>query len=420
MFSLKSKHVGDGNSGSKNGGGNSLSLKIPLFYGFWFVFNAIMAHRVTIGNELRDFRGHNTWATAILDNGFDLSNLYHNGVAFIAQFLEIDIPIAASIFVLLMQMLLIIPIHYWAKHHLGEALSEKWLIFVVAIASLAGSIPNLLGPNLMYYFAFGIRVWHNPTSFSVMPFVMMSFFLFCRVLEQANMSKTERQGVIKGFKFDWYYVNLIVLTILIFLSVYGKVSWLPPFAMAALLYLFGWWAVAKFSLKRMIDCILIGLTFVPAGLLALWISSDSVYARSEFVFQLTSHIRLFPVLLNLSFPLFALYFSWKQLKSSRIYQMAWLAYGSALLQGVFIIEVGREHHGNLTWAILYSLNVLLMVSLIEFIKFVVECYPNSRKGMKWHTVVAYVGLTLAVLYMFGGLAYALHLYNAGGRDAFWI
>jgi len=391
-------------------------LATPLFYGFWVVLNAMMAFRIRgLGTGMADFANHNVWSEQILNTGFDLSNLYHNGVAFFMSVFGMRSNFAGALLVFIMQMIFITAIHYWTWRLLKDYVQPKWILFAVAVPALAGSLPNFFGPHFMYHFAFGINVWHNPTSFTVMPFVILSFFLFCQILILSGVEKPQRIRTYLSIRLDSYYVNCFILAVLLFLSVYGKVSWLPLFAMAALIFLFVWWASSKFSIERLKYCAIVGLCFIPAGILTLWVSNNTIYS-TEFALGITSTIRPFSIILNLVFPIFVACLCYKKLKVNKFYQIAWMTYISALLQAVFIIEGGgRESHGNMTWWVLYALTILIMVSLMEFIKYLYESHSSAEsKRLKW---VVPVGLSLAAVHLFSGVYYALHIYFGG---TFWF
>ena len=393
-----------------------LDFSIPVFYAFYIVLNAMMAFLIMnseVGGVAYDFLPHNAWAMNIVENGFDLSNLYHNGVAFLV-ILGICVNRAAGILVFIMQMLFVVAIHYVVWKLLKDYVDGKWIIFVVAVVALAGSIPNLLGPNMMYHFAFGINVWHNPTTFTVMPFAILSFFFFCRTLAMSDIEKPKRTRNILGVKCDDYLVSALFLSLTLLLSVYGKVSWLPPFAVAALIFLFCWWLKSKFNLNRLKDCFFIGCCFIPAGVLALWITTNTVYAEGYFSIQLAWFIRP-TIVLNLLFPLLVLCVRYNEIRNNRFYQVAWLTYVAALLQSLFIVQHPLVYAGNITWGVLYSLTVLLLISSIEFVKYIHQ--SKIEHGMTKYKLISYIGLSLMGIHLFSGIYYALHVYTF---NQFWF
>jgi len=395
---------------SKHQGGREWDLSYPLFYGFWIVLNLMMAFRIReLGTGMWDFVSHNRVGVEILDNGFDLSNLYHNGVAFIMMIFGVESNYAGAIVVFIMRMAFIASIHYFASRLLRDYVQPKWILFTIAVSSLAASIPNLFGRRIMYYHGHGINVWHNPTTFTVMPFAILSFFFFCYVLELSDIDKKDRVRAYWKFKLDSYYVGCFCLALTLFLSVYGKLSWLPPFSMAALIFFFIWWASSKFSVKRLYKCIHIGLCFIPAALLAFWIRTNSVYNVVEFAFAINPMLRPYPLILNMLFPIFVVALCYKTIITNRFCQIAWMTYIAALLQYVFIIQPDRVRSGNTGWGYLYALTLLLMVSLITFIKYIHEQHPSAKsKRLKW---TAPVGLCLASIHLFSGIYYALRIYS---------
>ncbi|MCL2015664.1 MAG: hypothetical protein FWG68_05395, partial [Defluviitaleaceae bacterium] len=223
-------------------------------------------------------------------------------------------------------------------------------------------------------------------------------------------------GGYSNLRIDQFYALCVLLAVFLFLSVYGKASWMPAFSMAALIFLFMWWAKSRFSVKRMLNCICVGIAFIPAGLWMFYISTNTVYATSELAFQLTQFMRPFHVALNLIFPVAVLIICRRRLKDNLFLSVAWLAYLSALVQGIFIVEPAREGSGNLMWAILYATVVLFLVSLMEFFKF---CYKHRKGGFfRWEKRLVYVTLVLAAVHFFSGIWYATDIYF--GRGWFWF
>ena len=202
-------------------------------------------------------------------------------------------------------------------------------------------------------------------------------------------------------------VLFVVLTIVLILSVWGKGSWLPPFSMGVLLFMFGAWAYSRFSLKKFKQCFFIGICFLPAGFYLLYVSAVSVYSQASFVFGPTTLMHFPSIMLNLSFPVFCLFILRKKIKECITLKFSWLVYISTLLQGYFIVEEGERYsHGNLFWAISYALNILLLVSLIEFVKYVPELSKQKHGDF-----YCKIGVFLAALHLFGGLAYAFVVYT---------
>jgi len=377
---------------------SDVSLALPLFYGFYIVLNAVMAHHLMQPGVISDFSLHNYFAQNVLETGFDISNLYWNMVAFLSQTLSVDIATAAKLTVFIMQIAFIIPIHFYVSKYLKNKVNAKWICLIVATTGLFGSIPNLFGPNLYYYYTFGARVWHNPTTFTVLPFAVISFFMFCNCIYKANSGSV--------FNRKWV-LSCLLLSIVLFLSAYGKSSWLPPFAMGSLIFLIIWWVASRFNKTRFWHCITIGISFIPAGLYILWISSN--VHGIPFVFGLSSVARPFLIILNLLFPLLVIILREKSIHKNVHLQMAWFVYLSALLQGLFIIEYGHEIHGNIFWGFLYAYIILFLISLIEFVKWIHE---DSRNKF-----VVYAGLILIFTHLFSGIFYAFHILNGG---SFWF
>jgi hypothetical protein len=356
-----------------------------------------------------DFYNSNLRVNEVLVEGFTsyYVTLYHNAIAIMVLLTGRSIEGFAGLLVFSMKMLLIMAIHYYARKKLGK--QSNWVWFVVAVTALAGSIPNIFGTSgyLFYNYGAGFNIWHNPTTYTVMPFVIITLFMF---LESINYSVSSLEGLCRRKNF---YLSCVLLSIMLILSVLGKPSWFPPFAVAVIVYLFIYWASDKFSLKRFKDSVVIGISFIPAGSLLIFTSTiiNTTYSP-ELVFGITRYIRPIPIILNLTLPLIVLVLRFRTIKTNRLLQMGWLTYIAALLNGLFIIEVELEGAGNMAWAMLYSSVVLLMVSLIEFVKYIQENHENVKARY-----IIYIGLTIACIHISSGVFHALLV--LGGRSSWF-
>ncbi|MCL2014710.1 MAG: hypothetical protein FWG68_00505, partial [Defluviitaleaceae bacterium] len=170
---------------------DDVNLGVVAFYGFYIVLSMMMA--IHVRNGWSDFNAHNRWAENILVTGFDFSNLYHNFTAFVMLLLGAEVHIAAGIVVFVMQMFLLAMVHYFVHRELHGIVSDKWILVTIAVTTVAGSMPNIwVAGHILYFYAFGLNIWHNPTTYTVMPFVVITFFLFCYCIKAADVPKTER------------------------------------------------------------------------------------------------------------------------------------------------------------------------------------------------------------------------------------
>ena len=376
-------------------------MLLSVFILFHIVFNAMMAFRVS---SIFDFPVHNRLALAILENDFEFWVLYWDIVAFVMLIFNSTVEVAAGAIVFVFRMAYVLAILYWVKCELGDKISDKAVLFIATTALIAASIPNIFGPHLMYYYGFGINVWHNPTTFTVLPFAVISFFLFCRVVTWCNMQKTDR--LLSG---------CLLLTVAILFSAYAKISWIVAFAPAVLIYLFVWWATSKFNFNRFKDCLLVGVCFIPAGLFAIrsYFRYTAFPNVGYFTFGVFELVHYPSMLLNLSLPILVLALCYKQLKQNCLFQMAWLTYVIAAIQLLFTYDDGpARSHGNTGWGHVYALTILLLVSLIELIKYLKQ--SNLTRKQLW---LARAGIGLAFVHMFSGIYYAYHIFVF---SSFWF
>jgi len=381
-------------------------LSEPLFYAFFAVISAVMAFKA---RGIFDFPAHNAEAAVKLTDGFDLFNLYQNLTALAVNIYNADIEIAAGVVVFIFQMFYISVIHYWVKRELNGIASEKIIVFIIATVSLSGAIPNLLKGSFIY--GAGLNTWHNPTSYAVRPFAIMCFFLFVRIIRLSSRKKR----TITAFGFNRkFIVNCLVFSICLFLSVYAKISWMQVFLPAAVIFTVIWWASSKFSAKRLLDCLVIGLCFIPAGLLCVYTYFCYFPERGGcgIQFGLQKNIPFLAMAAGIAFALFVLVLRFRQLKHNYLYQMTWLAYLTSVFYRMFFIESGpRAQHGNLYWGIHYASIILLMVSLIEFIKYL---FKADNLNTKKKQTIVFIGFILAATHLFSGLYYIFHIYTFSG------
>ena len=383
-----------------------INIELPLFCGFWIVFSAIMSHAITRREPGIDFPAHNRLAIDIAENGFNLSSMYRNAVALIMQLSRIDVEKAANILVFVMLIFMLFTIHICVTRLLEE-IDEKFTLGVVALTAFAGSIPTPIFPRLFYYRAYGIRTWHNPTNFTVIPFVFLSFFFLWKIF-----TLIEKRELGEKFSKIELRNSGVLLSVVMILSVYGKPNWLAAFAPGVLIFLCGWWIKSKLNITRLKDCLMIGVSFIPAILYWLFLKSHNVHMDVSFRLGVDELVRPLPVLVNLMFPVYVIIVIRKSVKSKYMLLIAWFTYFVALCQRIFVIEVGegRRGHGNTGWGLLFALNVLLMISAIEFVKYIFD----TNECSKWKNHFSYIGIGMASLYFFGGLFYALHIYFIGG------
>lgn len=331
----------------------------PILWILLIIFNFFISFGVRDLNP--DFPLHNVWILESYVYGFSFYNLYHDFTALILHlsFGAISIETAVFLTVSIMRVLYTYGVYYFCRKYTN--MSKFRIFFLTGVITIGASIPNFFSNRIMYDYATGLNIWHNPTTFTVMPFVVVTMFLFykaiCIIKEEET---TLKQRIVAS----------LFLCIMLLISVYGKGSWFPPMALGSGMYLFYYWASDRFSKKRFIDCLIIGFAFIPAGLYTLWLSTQTIYSV-DLVIGITNYIRPVGVLLNMSLPIVTLVLLGKnRIKNNPLVLISWLVHISAILIGVFLIEYGRESHGNMTWGILYANIMLVMTSLIAVMDYI--------------------------------------------------
>ncbi len=391
------------------------NAKKIIFALIWILMNAILVYKITVTKTLgSDFLFHMDYAETIVNTGdFAALNLFTNLLAILIRYLHIPINIAVIGMIVVFQCFYAGIIYYYIHHYLKNSILEITQLFLTFIVCVVTSPINpfaVIGFNVKYIYGnwgSSMTVWHNPTSYMVHPFYILTFFMTCSFIKKVMQDK------------DKSMATGLTLAVALFISVYAKVSWLQVFAPAILIYLIITWMRSRFDLKIFQKCLLIGIAFLPAGLLGIFTFfayKDASWSGLIFQFKFF-RIQYTALLLALSFPLWVLYCHRKNLFLKLELMLSWLTVFIGYIQIICFTETGvYAGHGNVTWGMSYAMIVLFMVSLIEFIyheKTNIPAELNAEHPYRSSKVNSVVGYGLIGLYGMSGLLYYAHYLKTG-------
>lgn len=339
-----------------------------IFAFLWICMNIGLIFLMnTFSRYYSDFTGaHLNDALKISETGhFTAWNMYPNILGFLLRYLHLSVTAGTILLIVIFQCFYAIVVYYWLNKYLNRYISETATLLLTFISCIATSPMNPLaiaGSSTIHY-VFGnwggsMHMWHNPSSYMIRPFYVLTFFLTCEFLALLKENKTK------------LYIKWGILAFLLMVSVYAKVSWFQVFAPAVLIFLIISFVQNKFSVEAFKRCIILGTAFIPAGLYSIYTFfsyKNSAWEGLEFLFSF-SRINYSAFITVLSLPLFTLICYRKSLKFKNELALAWLTVFVAYLQIICLSEKGDfAGHGNVTWGLSYANIILFIVSTIEFI-----------------------------------------------------
>ncbi|MDR0853910.1 MAG: hypothetical protein LBN34_06030 [Clostridiales Family XIII bacterium] len=278
----------------------------------------------------------------------------------------------------------------------------------------------------------GINTWHNATSFAVKPFLVLSFFLFQKILDLSDKDKPDRIIDKKGYKCDAFILSGILLAVSLYVMTCGKISGLTLIAPAAFVYLVYRWIRSKFSMVTFRRFLFIGCMFIPALCVFVvklfhFFPLNADVGESQIVFVGLSRILSseFPSILYkscwpLMFPIYMFIVRYKSQIKNRGVGICWLMYASAFIQRFMFMEVGpRAGHGNSSWGSHYAVLILIIVSLIELANYAVEiqCTKDIKVLFKEKrykeilfskdVILCLIGYIFLIYYLISGIIFVM-------------
>jgi len=383
--------------------------------------------------------------------GFRFQNLFVDvTVLFLYIFNKGSTAVMAATLVL--ELGFVLALHYWLHKTMPKDSPRGMKLFIL----MAGT----LGANLTYFAQFklyrsvgGMNTWHNPTSYGVKPWVIVSFFLFVQMLEYAERDKASRGQIFLGKRRDGFWLSSVFFALALVMMAWGKISGLQGFVPAAVLYVFLWWASSRFSIARLRQCLTFALPFLPsvayfAYRYFVYFPSDTAGqgagSRTVFMGFDGVHWERIPIFLwAMSFPIFVTLLRVKTLPKDKRLGISWLTYMFCFFERDMFVILGKSGKvntdGNTGWGVHYAALILFISSLLSFNQFMIDAHRKrlaereqtpgetgqGKKGVraglrrvfgngKLDAALCHIGMVWAALYLMSGIFY-LYTYMTDGK-----
>lgn len=273
---------------------------------------------------------------------------------------------------------------------------RKWLPAVMALLiMLIGPITIFTFPDRQYAGYWTGNPVHNA------PFTMMKFFgviFFVLVTETVYQKDNLKNQVIAA--------SALVLATLAKPNI--SLSMLPAFFIV--------YGLIRYKEKKNSNLIRFTILMSSAVLLVLLSQYYIMYTgdRGESLtvapfgvmrlFGLTIPNVLFFTLLSIAFPLATTVISWKKVKNSAAFQLAWVNFGISLLFAYLLAEQSDMASANFWWNPMLAVFLLFTVTIPIFINYLLENRSSSIGG--WAQKIA-LWVVLG-LHLFGGIAFLVY------------
>jgi hypothetical protein len=260
-------------------------------------------------------------------------------------------------FVTLTALIIYITLH----RTLASAHLPGLVLFLTAAMMLVTAIYVPFFNSKVYLGQGSPNVWHNPTILAAKPFALISFLLCCRYFEAQGPQR----------RVWWIAIASLALLISVFMKPNFALVFAP--ALAATLILTG---------PKNHKAYLSGLLIVLPAALALayqyWrmrTLGGTIQGPTNFRLDMFGLWRQWSpnvaisLLLALAFPLSVLLLRWRQAIRSFSWLLAWIMTVVGILQfGLLAIDGPAYGSGDWSWGYLFALQILFLVSIIEFFR----------------------------------------------------
>jgi hypothetical protein len=251
---------------------------------------------------------------------------------------------------------------YMALHRtLASTHLPGLVLFLTAAMMLVAAIYVPFFNSKVYLGQGSPNVWHNPTILAAKPFALISFLFCCRYFEAQGPQR----------RVWWIAIAALALLISVFMKPNFALVFAP--ALAATLILTG-----PKNHKAYLSGLLIVLPAVLALAYQYWrmralggtIQGPINFRLDMFALwrQWSPNVAI-SLLLALAFPLSVLLLRWRQAIRSFSWLLAWIMTVVGILQfGLLAIDGPFYGAGDWSWGYLFALQILFLVSIIEFFR----------------------------------------------------
>ncbi len=276
------------------------------------------------------------------------------------------------------------------------------LIFSIFLVNMIFDV----GEQDTFFESMGPNPWHNGTYFAARPFVIISFFLFCDLVDKYEKEKVD-------------IVEYILFSVSFVLMTLAKPSYslvLGATAVVVLLYRF-----IKSRFRTFFKTLWISLTFVPTVIVLIvqYIILNTHGAESgagtltiafgKVWSHYSDNIPLSIIKSGL-FPLVVLIVYGKKAFKNSYMRISYVSYIIGILSYLSFTEAGwRELDANFAWGYMYSLMISYMTSLIFVVNETHQCSQTEERE-KWKPIPVWVAYLINLV---SGIMYFGVVLNGG-------
>ena len=285
----------------------------------------------------------------------------------------------------------------------------------VVISSLRPAMTALEKSGILIFFSFfgplrfqaldghyligqsSFNIWHNPTNTAVKFMAILLFFAFVSRLQMEKTAKIQVFG--KQFSRQWLDGFIAVGLVI---SVLLKPSFFQVFCPSVfLMCLIELWNDRKNFKNRFLDCVHLGLLFLPALLLVLYQSTTVFGGESGVeiaflnVWKAYSSNVLLSILTTAIFPLFIGAFCTDGFEKNKLFWYAFLFYVVSVAEAAFLAETGAHcSDGNFFWGISLAVGIVFLAALLTFTRYLHDHWNEQKILIRLKAGVGYLILTM--------------------------
>lgn len=386
-----------------------------IFFILLFIYTGVLFvlfYRQCIGNEdyyFSDMKAYVLEAQG-LDSGFSFPYPIFFKLSALLMFFTSPYVAVAVATTLLNSAAVITGKYYLDKIVERSQIAGKWGFFLSTIMTYALFFMSMqyspkghgfFGFDYIYRFLgiYSPTPWHNATYLAVRPFTIITFFVFCKILQEYEK------------KINWK--DNILFGIMLLISTLTKPSFtfiLVPAAGLVMLF-----RLMKSKFKNWQAFFKLGIFFIPTFLVLLYqffgVFDNTTGEDTGIGIILGGswqHYSLnipLSVIMGMMFPIVVLFFNWKQLKDNREYRFSWQIWAVGFITFLFFYEKGfREVHANFCWGYMHGMFFTYMTSIIMML---LNTFKHRKKWfilcIEWGTFLIHLicGINYFLYFMTG-------------------
>lgn len=375
---------------------NSDTLVNTIFFGLIFLINfSLYYHYIFIGNE-QHYSSDLVFHVSQIKHFWHQPKLYfepgfHVLTALFAWLFLLDHKITATLLITGMQT-----VTAYIYYRLFETLIMNHKITMLVTATLIFA-STIYIPFVSKYFLIGTgspSIWHNPTLIMVKPFAIIITYLTAKYLESD-------MPISKG----------IAIGILLLISSFFKPCFSEVFIPALTVYGFIFYPRTLHYVSRWF-LVIFPTTLLLVIQLLLWrhVGARIAFAPGLVIGLFTDHY-LLAFLRTCAFPLAILVF--RRPFKNKALMLSWVFTVLAYLQFLLLAEMPMYMHGNFGWGFNVGLSLIMLFSMMEFVKWCKGLQINTTKNILWTSSKLQITSFLLLAHLMTGLVWFTKIFFGG-------